>query len=783
MTCVQIKYHGTNVFDYDPSQDTLTCPFCQRIYLPNHSKIQNILHSDKIRSDDVIICRCIECELSPDVAYPLRLGTFAPNEEQSSAIRILYQQLLITENVAAEPDEERYLFLINGVAGTGKTSTVMYLFQFPEFAIFDIVFASPTNKALNVMVDKLSSSSPDEDPDTDTDLMGADTETSRKFKTIFKLTGSSTEIALTGETKFIRNQDATTMKLSHDIIVIDESSMIDKNQAQILLSVAQQMIKTSLIKTPPFFIFLGDVGQLPPVGEEASTLFSEGLQVQYRIKVITLQRIMRSAHCDPLTHFSNRLRRLVDGSTDEPYIDLRKIASESNQSIHYHADRQQWLDSYTKAFKLAQKADEVPIILVYTNMECDSLNESCRNNLFDHPKDPYVPGELLVFKSYYQVRRQKVAPQSGAKSSYCIKFFTSDPYLVDQVIEDTYQIPPFTFIGYTIELGIRLPNWVKGGVPIGQEETVVSQMTALMRRWTYDPNGVLRTHNLTINAQLSQLVTALRKLKHHYQIVRLLSKSTKLDPHDAARADLPEGGDLLLPIMAINRDSMEQYTTNCDQMKLVLRTAYKHLNRMTCLTDRLFVDFLFRLLWREYYRVYVWPFANVAYGYCITTHKSQGSTYRQTFINISNILGCQKVSPVVKSKSLYTAITRASHGVSVFSKTPLLTPIVTESDLIECQLCRKRLAATMYSPVNRLMDKACADKHLGRVQPMTVIERDMIIYLVDKYKNVYPINRTDLAEVHINDAYDYIIQRNLRRSEIDRYLASNIKTIMEIHTK
>ena len=53
-------------------------------------------------------------------------------------------------------------------------------------------------------------------------------------------------------------------------------------------------------------------------------------------------------------------------------------------------------------------------------------------------------------------------------------------------------------------------------------------------------------------------------------------------------------------------------------------------------------------------------FANVDYSYAITSHKSQGSTYRVVILCEKDIMGCYMTSWRTKLRSMYTSITRAS---------------------------------------------------------------------------------------------------------------------------
>jgi hypothetical protein len=54
-------------------------------------------------------------------------------------------------------------------------------------------------------------------------------------------------------------------------------------------------------------------------------------------------------------------------------------------------------------------------------------------------------------------------------------------------------------------------------------------------------------------------------------------------------------------------------------------------------------------------------FAPVDYGYAITSHKCQGSTYQTVIVDERDIMSVTMTSTKAKSQSMYTAITRASH--------------------------------------------------------------------------------------------------------------------------
>jgi len=60
-------------------------------------------------------------------------------------------------------------------------------------------------------------------------------------------------------------------------------------------------------------------------------------------------------------------------------------------------------------------------------------------------------------------------------------------------------------------------------------------------------------------------------------------------------------------------------------------------------------------------------FANVDYGYAITSHKSQGSTYNIVVVDEKDINSVSPITNKEKSESIYTALTRASTTAVVIS--------------------------------------------------------------------------------------------------------------------
>ena len=72
---------------------------------------------------------------------------------------------------------------------------------------------------------------------------------------------------------------------------------------------------------------------------------------------------------------------------------------------------------------------------------------------------------------------------------------------------------------------------------------------------------------------------------------------------------------------------------------------------------------LLNRLWEFYYSYYIDQFADISYGYCITTHKSQGSTFKYVYIDLPNLILNHDITQ--RYQCLYTAVTRASNHLHI----------------------------------------------------------------------------------------------------------------------
>ena len=112
-------------------------------------------------------------------------------------------------------------------------------------------------------------------------------------------------------------------------------------------------------------------------------------------------------------------------------------------------------------------------------------------------------------------------------------------------------------------------------------------------------------------------------------------------------------------IIVINSESKNEYED-------ILDSSRKELKKVKGFIDRnfKFSNDLMSIIWEYFYSKIVDIFADISYGYCITTHKSQGSTFDNIYIDMNNIITKNK-NKEESYRCLYTASTRSSNKVNL----------------------------------------------------------------------------------------------------------------------
>lgn len=272
------------------------------------------------------------------------------------------------------------IFILQGYAGTGKTTLVRGLVSFLQANKKQFNVMAPTGRAAKVLRDKTG--------------FGKTIHSSiYKLKDLKAINADSEEVAEHSiKYSFPINFDIKEER----ILIVDEASMVSSRESKNelfnfgtnilindLLSHAFQTNKNNKI------IFIGDPAQLPPVGDNQSNALDIDFfkEKGFTISSAQLKKVMRQ---------ENNL--ILQNATI--IRDLLENPSRNSIELHYDAnsfvklDNYDVIDTFIKLFPSPEIGDGV--IISYSNAQCYHYNASIREQLFPHKKEISVGDVILI---------------------------------------------------------------------------------------------------------------------------------------------------------------------------------------------------------------------------------------------------------------------------------------------------------------------------------------------------------------------------------------------------
>jgi len=549
------------------------------------------------------------------------------------------EQQVAFQKIKAFLNSRNKIFTLTGAAGTGKTTVISKIFKAPEFDNKKIVLAATTNKAVSVIEQMFNIYHENID-----------------FHTIHKICNIKRSIDHEGNQLYNFDENPVSSKnnksiYNYDIIVIDEASMMNHSMLKYINNIKH--------KIRGKIIFVGDKYQLPPVNESLSNAF----EFEYFDDSFFLNKIMRfDSH---ILDFSIRIRDCIDSRKQ---ISIKNIGDKTFEICKNH---ELWKGEYLKEFCYKNT------FLAYTNKKCDEINNYIRIKYFKNNLLPeYIADELIVFNNYYNsVIVNDIDIGSDIDNSESTKFYTSNSARLLKCDSQSYTISNFPLDSLfhlkkkmTLSFKIKKKNISsligEESCPICFEpikdvdnliETDCNHIfcESCIRLWLeehklcpYCRMNILEDKLIINNDNiLTMKINALFELMNNNTV-----KIWKL----GVKSEIGEGF-----IYVVRKEFKKEF----ENLKKLIKKGiidlknyiYKTMNK----SDN---RFILKRIWEYYYINYIDIFADISYGYCITVHKSQGSTYKNVFIDARNILEYNR-KDYINYKCLYTAITRASKKV------------------------------------------------------------------------------------------------------------------------
>jgi hypothetical protein len=269
-------------------------------------------------------------------------------------------------------NSDNQIFRFSGYSGTGKSYTIAQFVSEYHFSNADNLIAAiaPSHKAKRNLETMLAG------------IANIDTATIASFL------GLSPKLdETTGKVAFESREANFTKVLpsDYDLVIVDEYSMIGKEQVLALISECKKLI------------FVGDPAQLPPIGEDLSYACSLKCPSYQLTDVVRysgdLARIAESWRDDIPVDAGNgvkvTLKRIgqplpIEQTFDDSIISMPKI---------------EWIEQYSKDVEIAIKNDNHYYckLVTFTNKCANKWNSWVRSEIWDND-EPYNIGDRLLCK-------------------------------------------------------------------------------------------------------------------------------------------------------------------------------------------------------------------------------------------------------------------------------------------------------------------------------------------------------------------------------------------------
>jgi hypothetical protein len=284
---------------------------------------------------------------------------FQLNDQQKEA-------LFFMEDFYRNPEELNNMTVLEGYAGTGKTTIMSLFVKYLQNRGIDFMLSSPTHKA-NTITKK-------NNPDLE-------------VQTLASALGLKPTIDFSDPRSYdandIRFEAEMAAELSGNTIIIDEASMVN----DVLFNLLKEASEKSGLK----LIFMGDPKQLPPVYKDKSKsgqispVFSE-------VQGVELTKVERTGD-NPILALATKIRNneKVDFKSDEKNgKGVMFIDSSETSKINEIAS--------TKIKELMEGDNKLAFrMLAHQNLTVETLNNIARQAAFgEAAQEQYLVGELLM---------------------------------------------------------------------------------------------------------------------------------------------------------------------------------------------------------------------------------------------------------------------------------------------------------------------------------------------------------------------------------------------------
>lgn len=312
-------------------------------------------------------------------------GTIEPiNDEQRKAISELRNFL-----VKGNPNE---WFVLEGKAGTGKT-TIMTKVLEDFIGKKRVEICALSHKAKKVLWDKLVGNM-------------VSIPAGLSSHSIAGLLGMTLNMETGAFTKAYSKKKPPIRWA--DIIVVDEGSMVNEEALIHIMDAKKPKAKV---------IFVGDIGQLPPIREAndpANGTPSPIFLSENKVKLLNRVRQTEDSHILPYSDYYWENSVMNNGEEEDPVpLEARK----NEEQLEFSKDIEKVLTDNKQLFLdgIQEKNPDLIKVIVYRNKTKKTINWFIRQLIFDKPEE-YELGDSLMFNDNY-FRNEKIVFENSTEVS------------------------------------------------------------------------------------------------------------------------------------------------------------------------------------------------------------------------------------------------------------------------------------------------------------------------------------------------------------------------------
>lgn len=514
-------------------------------------------------------------------------------------------------------NSSNYAYTLTGYAGSGKTTLMRIFYNWLENQGLAILGIAPTHKAKRVLDNALNKG-------RFVPCIGM---------TVAGFLGKVPKHGYVGSKNFRASESKKILEF--DIILVDECSMLADSDVDEILEYVLEYKKKVL--------FIGDKAQIPNPSQtykyNKDGTISKRDSKCFQLPTSNLDKIIRQSNTNPILHVYTALRKNL---LKEPKLDYEDNFK-NGEGLRYYDDQKEFIKKISK--KISMNKDNIHMyrVIAYTNEMVNFYNTHIRK-ILGYKKDMVV-GEILM--GYNNVGFPDLSIENGQE------------YIIDSITHTEK---------YEIKLGRKtLHNIVGNIVKITSDVSKFIFIPDTANPKNYEMMISLQTLARRVNARGSskqdyinymQLKNQLIFMENIYEFEGNVMNETLFKSKNPMLFNKTTKYMSLAKKIKSNK-RVDEFIIKYPEILNDRASDNKMISNSEKLAD------MFQIIEKD-----------IDYGYAITAHKSQGSTYHTVFIDENDFdkvcnrwnydYDAEENGIKEKNQLKYVAYTRPTHMAIVF---------------------------------------------------------------------------------------------------------------------